>query len=344
MSDNNQAWSIESWCNDQKPITFGATNDIANHAATTNNDAFLKKLNMPFMHPFCDNTSQYYHRPYDIDGIPKQGPLRLFDYENHKHLFNNNIFDYLISCVTMIIPPFIAMLELWLRLFALIIAPIGITYLFYILLNPFPECNNKNNRNKNNITNKTNKKTKARNYNTHGTATTNPSSFLAYLPIICTLTTASCLVLATDSLYILEFGPKIGCISFAASFLLSIHTCIEYKLIKTLFLQITILLLVGVLLVNFETMSIQFGSSIENVQIQEGLYYDRKCLLIFSKVALLKLFALIPPLSQSPLYCIFPIIPIFMLYVFIYTINIHLNVCNRIECIYKKFSAKPLVK
>jgi hypothetical protein len=241
-------WTIESWCESQIPSNWASL--------SASSQLFLQKLNLSSIHPFCDESSSYYFRPYEILGVPGQGPLLTYD-----HL--DGFVDKIITFSIMAIPSVAAMIELWLRLFASIIAPTGITYLLYVtaihkpskLTATTPELNKSD---------------------------TSPRMLLL-LSIICTLTTASSVVILTDTLYVLEFGPKLGGILLLISLYLSIRTAYNHHLQKTIFAQILLFLLCCHLAIDLSTFTVNFGCPKEAVtKVSEGLYYDRKYFFKFS--------------------------------------------------------------
>lgn len=118
-----------------------------NTDSNTNNDIlskqlFLQKLNLSSLHPFCNDTLKYiYHTPsYELPTIPSQGSIIsnqsqqssfFYHYDDNNNNDNNALYESIITTYTMLIPPIIAITELWIRLFAFYIAIIGIIYLSY---------------------------------------------------------------------------------------------------------------------------------------------------------------------------------------------------------------------
>lgn len=157
-------WSIEAWCASQESIPT----PMLESAAT---QTFLERLNCPTIHPFC---SQFNDTTYPIPGIPPQGPLLHADHWE-------TVGDVLMSTMAMTLPPLLAMAELWLRLFACVVAPWGIVQLLTTLMVQSEPSNEPKNA---------------------------PWFLRQHLPALLTL--ASTLVLATDVFYVLEFGPGLG--------------------------------------------------------------------------------------------------------------------------------------
>jgi hypothetical protein len=101
---------------------------------------------------------------------------------------------YTIWC--MVAPALLAMMELWLRLFAVAVAPIGIAYLNYHFIST---TFSPNKNQKMEFSSKSNLK----------------------LTIIGMLTAGSSLILATDTLYVLKYGPHFGASLYLGSFVLA---------------------------------------------------------------------------------------------------------------------------
>jgi predicted alpha/beta-fold hydrolase len=227
---NSQSWSIQKWCSQQEPSSW----DALAHASSIE---FLQRLNLPFVHPFCN--PQTAPNPYEIPGVPGQGPLL-----NNDHL--ETYWDVLITIIAMGTPSLAAMAELWLRLFSSILAPLGVAILVY--LDMFD----------NSASNQSSK-----NYD-------------LFAMFICLITISSCVVLFTDSLYILEFGRSCGGTLLAVSFMLSWNICSKRQFHNARRVLIGMLLLVFILIYDVESDQFVFGSRLDEVKIEEGLYYDGK--------------------------------------------------------------------
>jgi predicted alpha/beta-fold hydrolase len=163
-------WSIEDYCASQTPW------DISTTTIHTSSHTFLTSLNLPTVHPFCTifalNTSAYY-----LPNIPRQGPLL---HPEHLETWQ----DVLFTVQAQVVPSLWAMMELWFRLFAFFVAPIGLLYLIQREFLP--------------------------------TMTTTK-----YHALLCVWTVISATILWTDELYRLEFGPKYGASTFLAAVLLA---------------------------------------------------------------------------------------------------------------------------
>jgi hypothetical protein len=148
--------------------------------------------------------------------------------------------EVLVTTFYMVAPPLLAMAELWLRLLAGALGPLGIIYLM------FDEW----------------KKPRPSRDDTR------------VVSLVCTLAAASSLVLMTDTLYVLENGPYFGVILFVVSILLSIRACLRYNLSNVSIVIAFLVLLASHLVWDYESNSISIGDKVEKVQIDEGLYFD----------------------------------------------------------------------
>jgi predicted alpha/beta-fold hydrolase len=217
-------WSIESYCAAQQPSDWTSL-----HAQS---QSFLEALNLDRIHPFCSENAP---NPYDIPGIPSQGPLQTYD-----HL--ETAWDMVVTFIAMVMPALVALGELWLRLSASVIAPLGIAHLLWNVLEKKTVPMNKRGK--------------------------------TILSIVCLLSVASSVVILTDTLYVLEFGPRYGATLLVASCVLSLWTAVKHKLYRTIMGHICLLVLMVYLIYDYETGQFQFGHPDDVVRISEGLYYD----------------------------------------------------------------------
>jgi hypothetical protein len=218
------AWTIEAYCEAQQPC------DLLSLSSSTR--AFISSLNLPTIHPFCAENAP---RPYAIPGIPEQGPLI-----NHDYL--ESVWDIAVTLIAMSAPAVLAMAELWLRLFASLLAPLGIALLIRDDL--------------------------SRHNNAHTTW---------FLSVACLLTVASSVVLLTDTLYVLEFGPSYGASLLVLSTTLALRTCTRHGLVGTSVGVIFLLLWTVLLSIDSESpgITLSFGGKPDDMAtIPEGLYYD----------------------------------------------------------------------
>eukprot|EP00980_Cylindrotheca_fusiformis_P021650 scaffold8505_cov130-Cylindrotheca_fusiformis.AAC.16 len=217
-------WSLEDYCASQHGIDYGQLPESSR--------IFLEALNLPSVYPFCTTDGPSFH----LEGVPPLGPL--------DHRFDGeSMVQKGITAFYMIAPPLLAIAELWIRLFAGYLGPIGIVYL---LLADWKD--GRNSAEKANCS----------------------SSF----PWICALTVASTLVLSTDTLYVLHNGEIYGVLLFSLSVLLSIRAAFRYKLKKLGFFVTIMVLCASHLVFDYETNELSFGNKVDQVRIDEGLYYD----------------------------------------------------------------------
>jgi hypothetical protein len=98
----------------------------------------------------------------------------------------------------------------------------------------------------------------------------------AFLSVVCLLTVASSAVLLTDTLYVLDLGPRYGATLLVLSTVLVLRVCRQHHLKWTLAGKVAVLLLVALLIYDYESGTITFGHPDDEVRIEEGLYYDGK--------------------------------------------------------------------
>jgi predicted alpha/beta-fold hydrolase len=245
-----------------------------------NNRQFLTDLNLPAIHPFCINKSNFIEDSTTIknNNIPPMGSLDFF-HEVFKGISissatgtgtgtgegggesntTTDLFQAITTLWYLVAPTLLAMGELWLRLFAGMLGPIGIVYLAYTNFN----------FNFNTTTTKSKLKLKP---------TTTTSMMTLSFGII--LTVSSTLILMTDTLYVLQNGPMYGIILFITSITLSIRLCFNYNLNITSII-VALLFSLSIHLITNEsttttggTNTVHFGNTIDNVQINDGLYYN----------------------------------------------------------------------
>lgn len=227
-------WSLENYCASQSGIDFGSLPESSR--------LFLEGLNLPSVHPFCSEDAL----PFRLDDVPPMGRL--------DHRFEGeSIIQSLITGFYMVAPALLAMAELWLRLFAGAIGPIGILYLGMDDIK-------------------------------QGKPSLEKAGCSRTFPWICGLTTASALVLLTDTLYVLNNGEVYGVALFVASVVLSIRAAFRYKLKRLGILVSVMVLLASHLVFDYETNAITFGDKADEVRVEEGLYYDSSNPLVTSIV------------------------------------------------------------
>ena len=244
-------------------IVLGKNDDDDNNK---NNRQFLTELNLPAIHPFCINKSNFIedNNKSSNNTIPPMGSLNFLNevFKGTEEAVtgtggsnNNNttttitdLFQAITTLWYLVAPTLLAMGELWLRLFAGLFGPIGIVYLVYTNFN---------------TTNTKKSKSKMK-----------PTMSISFGII---LTVSSTLILMTDTLYVLQNGPLYGILLFITSICLSIRLCLTYNLNITSVIVVLLCLLSIHLITtddNNGTSEIHFGSPIDNVRIKDGLYYN----------------------------------------------------------------------
>jgi hypothetical protein len=214
-------WSLEAYCKAQEPLNLDTV------APSTR--LFLESLteNVSTLHPFCFQNAP----PFQLDDVPPMGPL--------EHRFEDQTYPQAAFTIWRIIaPPLLAMGELWLRLFAGLLGPLGILYLVKLQLQPPCSVN------------------------------------LRFVSVAATLSVASSLVLMTDTLYVLEYGPVYGATLLVLSIFLALKTALQYNLIKVGVILAALVLVASHLVWDYSTDSLTFGDVADHVTIPEGLYFD----------------------------------------------------------------------
>ena len=244
----SSTWTLEEYCNHQTPL------DWSTFSTSSSTRDFLQALELPVVHPFCDhyvlhnsittsNTALYY-----LPEIPRQGPL-----VNHDHL--ETAWDVIVTLFSMTIRPLASMAELWLRFFAFLLAPplIGLLWMWneedrWLASAAIPKERR-------------------------------PSFYRTFFAgMSCLFAVVCSIVLLTDTLYVLDFGPQLGGTLLALSTALSFRLCQKYNLIWTRRSIALLLLLCVYLVVDYKasdgSLSLRFGEPVEHATISEGLYYD----------------------------------------------------------------------
>lgn len=224
-------WSLENYCATQHPPI-----DLSVLPSTT--ASFIKALDLPSTHPFCDES--FGSQPFPAEGVAPMGALD-YRFEGESAL------ETAVTLWSMISPALLAMGELWLRLFAGALGPMGIVYLLV------DEWNHPRQE----------KQEKQQNGDKRS------------ISLVCILCMASALVLMTDTQYVLDNGPWYGVILFFAALLLCTRACMRHKLWKVTPVMICIVVLAMHLVWDYDHGTISFGNKADEVRIDEGLYYDK---------------------------------------------------------------------
>ena len=240
------SWSIETWCANQPT----SAEESAAEGEPTSTRIFFELLNLSrSVHPFC---LQFNDTTYPIPGVPPQGPLLQND-----HL--ETVWDVIVTTLALTLPPLWAMLELWLRLLAAAIAPLGLMHLLYIMTSSSTQ-------------NTTRSTGSAANKSSNAKQEESDSSNHYFTSIVCQLTVASSVVLLTDTLYVQEFGWRYGAALLGMSSWLSLLISQRFQLRKTYWG--VFLLLAWTLRLVYDSGRFQFGGTLEHYTFSEGLYYD----------------------------------------------------------------------
>eukprot|EP00529_Nitzschia_sp_RCC80_P015451 CAMPEP_0113473284 /NCGR_PEP_ID=MMETSP0014_2-20120614/17966_1 /TAXON_ID=2857 /ORGANISM="Nitzschia sp." /LENGTH=698 /DNA_ID=CAMNT_0000366049 /DNA_START=169 /DNA_END=2265 /DNA_ORIENTATION=- /assembly_acc=CAM_ASM_000159 len=277
-------WSLRSYCekqfqpNQQQYDHGGADDSLFDSSAID----FLERLGLPSVHPFCTDpefldpeTGVVNDDAFNMEGIPPMGALDPNDFETIVHAQESvGAKLYTIWCRTA--PVLLAMTELWLRLFAAIIAPVGIMYLLHQSIDNLVLSSKSTT-----LISVSTKSTTATTSTTTAKSSKSRSSMFSFsastrLSLIMILTTASSLVTMTDTLYVMEWGHMYGLSLFAASVVLSMILCFRHNLPTTSLIVLGLVLLTIHLVWDVEQNTFVFGQKdeIASSTIEEGLYYN----------------------------------------------------------------------
>ena len=192
----------------------------------------LESLNLSTIHPHCVS------QRFDTDA-PLMGPLSQHDY-------HESVWDALVTTWKQASPTLFAMGELWLRLFAALLAPLGIACLVWSLLAHSHQA----------------KPIKAE------------QSHKFRITLASMLTLASSAVLATDMWYVYQYGPGYGISLLVASSLLTSIIATRHRLLSV---GIVLLLIWSLTIkLSFKNGTFQFGGDELPLNIPEGLYYNHQ--------------------------------------------------------------------
>ncbi len=204
--------------------------------------AFVQALDLPKVHPRCLGD-------FDESG----GDFPIPDAEMNPDYFyekSSGMIGYLTTIFYQIAPPLLAMGELWLRLFACLIAPLVATYLVSTVLLGTEDSS---------ISNKISKCKDERR-----------KTFIAILGM------AACMVLFTDTMYVQEYGRWNGGVLLCTTTMLAMKMAARFsfyrrKLIGSL---VIMLLLVGHLFQKSGGSGIYEDPGLDLTTLKEGLYHS----------------------------------------------------------------------
>ncbi len=212
---------------------------------SSSSQQFLQHLNLSLLHPFCQHHDNDDSHVITVPArnVPPMGPLQSMDF---------SFWDHGINAWYHTAPPLLALSELWLRLFASLIAPLCVAHLLWTILHSLQTTKTKDSSKTTKATNDKNihqghhhtkngtstshssSNGKSDNSNGHDsnnsmaipTSTETSSSSSPWtLVFICILGVAASVVLLTDTLYVLEFGPYVG-----ATYLV-MTTCLAVRMV-----------------------------------------------------------------------------------------------------------------
>mmetsp|Transcript_23545 Transcript_23545/g.36313 ORF Transcript_23545/g.36313 Transcript_23545/m.36313 type:complete len:604 (+) Transcript_23545:125-1936(+) len=215
---------IPTWCQ-------VAQIDAEEHFLSQSAIKFLSRLNLPEIHPFCRH----------IEGI--EGQMHFSNVDDTFHFRPS--WEGIVTFFSHIAPPLLAMSELWLRLFAGILAPLVSVYLIRLLL----LCGSNLERN------------------------------TKFQSAIILVGVASSAVLLTDALYVQEYGREPG----ASLLILILGTLFLLKkngnshgLGMTMITSVGIFVIMGLTLLALLNDAVQGEASIDIPDIKPGLYYNQQ--------------------------------------------------------------------
>lgn len=198
---------------------------------------FMQKLGLSAIHPHCVS------RNFTTDA-PPMGPLVVHDYHEGSTLAA------LVTFWKQATPALLAMSELWLRLFAAVLAPLGIAYMVWTLLGPTASDTSKK-------------------------SGTTKTSTRIMITVASVLSLASSIVLATDMWYVYQYGSDYGVSLLVASSVLAGICAFRHRLVSVAICIVLVLSLTVQLAFDWETKSFQFGCEDElPLSVPEGMYYN----------------------------------------------------------------------
>jgi predicted alpha/beta-fold hydrolase len=255
MTSSSSSWSLESFCAAQ-----GGDEDWSTLPDSSRD--FLQAVGLPSMHPFCinftnNNSNNRSNDDYYLKGaIPRQGPMLLLD-DQHHHQHLNSFWEAIVTILYMVVPSMACMAELWLRFFAFVIAPLSIAMLLQDEFS-MPAVIVKDQQEK-----------KKKNYSR------TPMMTMAAIASI-----TSSMILLTDTLYVMEFGPKLGASLLVVSCILSRRAATRHgfsKAVVAILLGLVMLTVYLVVDVKKQPPTLVFGHAqewVNDTALPEGLYYS----------------------------------------------------------------------
>ena len=222
-------FSIQDFCQAMAQNVANRPTESLSSAAKS----FLQDLDLPRLHPFCSEGFNF-----TLVDIPPMGSLLQDLHESR--------FEAFITYLYMHIPALLAFADLWFRLLAGFLAPIGIAVLIW--------------------------------WNVHVNARERAHKHQQFTPkglfSVTMISTVACaLVLMTDSMYILEYEPPYGVALFVASLLLSLRLTFRYKICRVRWMLAALVALAISLC--FHRGHVHFGNPDDvDIRFPEGLYFN----------------------------------------------------------------------
>lgn len=155
------------------------------------------------------------------------------------HDYHDSWMDALATLWYQVSPALLAMGELWLRLFASALAPLCIAHLLWEQMPPYSNLRSR-----------------------------------FWVGVSCLLSVASSVILTTDMLYILEFGPRYGAALLVCSSILALRSSLRHRL-KFVTGSLVLLWALAVhMTLDHSSGALQFGGPDVPRVVKEGLYFD----------------------------------------------------------------------
>ncbi|GKY92881.1 hypothetical protein MPSEU_000257300 [Mayamaea pseudoterrestris] len=219
-------FSIEDFCSAMERNIKDRPTESLSHTA----QSFLQALDLPRMHPFCADDFNF-----TLVDVPPMGSLLEDLHESRVEAW--------ITYLHMRLPVLASFADLWFRLLAGFLAPLGVCLLLKYNVNALLAEDNKTRTSR------------------------------GHLSFTIISTASFALVLMTDSMYVLEFGPLYGCTMFLAAMIMSLRLCFQYELERTRWM----LGFVATLAVSlcFHRGHFYFGNPDDvDIRVSAGLYYN----------------------------------------------------------------------
>ena len=253
MTSSSASWSIEEYCATQQQAS-ASDDDWSTTSLPASTQAWLQALGLPVVHPFCTEFSNHWEEYYGLDGVPRQGPLLVDVHEN--------VVENAVTMFTMVAPALLAMGELWLRLLASLLASLGMIVMVQMAYWPKSAAATSDDDDDDD------------NFDVVSYAVVRQ-----HLDKICILTTAASVVLLTDTLYVLEFGPLFGAVCLMVSTVLAGSVCRRFVLNwKTQFAIVALWAVAGHLITTRNGDGWTFGDAADTIDptlARDGLYYSK---------------------------------------------------------------------